>query len=989
MKKVAIKTFIVGMFLFFQTYAFGSETNEDYPNVVQHEMISKEHLVDGKPVLHQEHEEDSHGSDMSPLFFIIMALVIGAATRHFLRKSPLPYTVTLLIFGFLIGWAAKHGFFDAWQIGTRTLDLGLFKRSVEWAGNIDPHLILYIFLPTLIFEAAFAMDVHTFRKIFGNATILAIPGIIVALILTAAMVMGIKSTGLSFDGWGWPIALLFGTVICATDPVAVVALLKELGASKKLGTLIEGESLLNDGTAIVIYLVLIDVVIGTVGAGASTLQPVMQFFLVAVGGTLVGGVLGWITIAWVRRVFNDALVEISVVIVAAYLTFYIAEGMHVSGVLGLVALGLIMAGIGRTRISPEVEHFLHEFWELAAFIANTLIFIIVGVVIAGVFSGNVTLYDFLVLGIIYLGIHVVRATVIALFFPVMKRSGYGLTKKDSAILWWGALRGAVGLALALMVAAETRIPQEIRDTFLFHTAGIVMLTLLINATTIKYLVRALGLTRIAPAKALIMMDANNYLRESCVNAIAKIKLDKFMNKAHWKAVEEYIPKPLNNADLPILEISSNIAEIRRRILEKEKSSYWSQFKEGLIGPGAVMRLNDGINAILDSEGELSLSDRQDLEKELETPNVLNKLQRFPLIGTLARKMFFDKLSLSYDVARGFITAQEEALQLVQNMIVSRDPNASVEGEEMKTLKMMEQEINENRIHGLTFIRTIRNTYPEIYKAIATRQAIRSVLNYEKKTIDRLQKKGRLDTGETAKLINDIEERMKKLIDSPPSLAMPKQQDILTDIQWLKDLDDKTFEKVSKAFSTKLFPIDVKLIKQDASCSGIYIIYRGKIKVLLNNEVIEVMGPGSSFGETSILTGSPSAVSIVAESPVTSLFLPIKKAQQLLSSNKTIEENLWNFAGNRLAENLLRKKDPFNKWIQKEFKQWLLHGELKDLEKGSVVKLGDELAIMIAGQVERLNDKREVINSPVRIVDGDIIKSNEAKIFICRKEVQKG
>ena len=203
----------------------------------------------------EEHGEGSHGSDMTPLFFVILALNIGAATRHFLRKSPLPYTVTLLLIGLGFGAATRMGWLETWSIGSLHMNVDFLGKAVEWAGHIDPHVILYVFLPTLIFEAAFAMDVHTFRKSVGNASILAIPGIIIALLLTGALAIGLGLAGIGLTGWGWPMALMFGAVVSATDPVAVVSLLKELGASKKLGTLIEGESLLNDGTAIVIFMV--------------------------------------------------------------------------------------------------------------------------------------------------------------------------------------------------------------------------------------------------------------------------------------------------------------------------------------------------------------------------------------------------------------------------------------------------------------------------------------------------------------------------------------------------------------------------------------------------------------------------------------------------------------------------------------------------------------------------------------------------------------
>jgi NhaP-type Na+/H+ or K+/H+ antiporter len=581
--------------------------HEQQTDVTQHDThAGEEHTA-------EEHEEGGHGSNMSPLLFVIIALLIGAATRHFLRKSPLPYTVTLLLIGIILGILYRIGALDTWNLGVTALDVSFLQQSIHWAGNIDPHLILYVFLPTLIFEAAFAMDVHTFRKSFTNAFIMAVPGIILALFLTAGIVMGISKTGIGFENWNWSLALLFGVVISATDPVAVVSLLKELGASKKLGTLIEGESLLNDGTAIVIFMVILTALTGS-GESAS---PVVEFIRVAIGGTLVGFIIGGIAIGWVKKVFNDALVEITVIIGAAYLTFFICENfLHVSGVLGLVALGLLMGGIGRTRISPEVEHFLHEFWEMAAFLANTLIFLIVGVIIASriVFTAE----DFLILGIIYIGIHIVRAITISTFFPIMKKAGYGIDKKNAYVLWWGALRGAIGLALALIVAGETLIPEEIRQQFLFFTAGIVTLTLLVNATTIGYLVKSLGLTKLAPAKALMLYNAKKYLREATENSMTKLKKDRFLKNADLDAVKQYLPEMPEEQEIQDQELESKIAEARRRVLEKEKASYWTQFKEGILGGTAVRQLSDAINEIIDMGGSIPLSDRKPLENTQNT-----------------------------------------------------------------------------------------------------------------------------------------------------------------------------------------------------------------------------------------------------------------------------------------------------------------------------------------------------------------------------------
>jgi NhaP-type Na+/H+ or K+/H+ antiporter len=869
-------------------------------NAINTSVQHPEHPVqpehgDGMAEVHQaEHHDEGgghHGPDTSGLFFIIIAVFIGAATRHFLKAIPVPFTALLLIIGMALGVLTRFGAFNVW-LG---FDVSFIAESFKWAAHIDPHMLFFVFLPILIFEAAFAMDLHTFKKSATNSVILAVPGIIVALLLTGVMVYAIDMFDLGLEGWAnWSLAFMFGSVISATDPVAVVALLKDLGASKKLGTLIEGESLLNDGTAIVLFMVFF---LGLSGQ-ASDANGFVEFFRVALGGIGVGLFFGWIILRWLKGVFNDAMVEISAVVAAAYLTFYVAEHfMHVSGVLALVALGLMVGGFGRSSVSPQVEHFMHEFWELAGFIANCLIFLIVGFVIAE--RTEFTANDFLVLGIIYVGVHIIRAIVILIHYPFMKNTGYGLPVKDAIVVWYGALRGAIGLALALMVAGidSADLAQamditaveatRIKDQFLFIIAGTVTLTLLVNATTIKFLVVKLGLLDVAPVKALAMKASSDYMRSSAESHMLKLKEDRHLRKANWSAVAEYLPKELKaveNIDEAALSVAK-IAEHRLRILEKEKSSYWKQFKEGMLSPTAVRTLSDTVNDILDDKGAISLSHRKDLELLWQPPKWLSSLQSWPIIGKITENAFFEKLAVSYDSAVGFIAAQEDCLKLLESMYRAEDTS------ERPNLERIEQEINENIISGQTFVRNLRNTYPEIYRAIATRQAIRSVLNYELHTVDRLRGKGRLDGGEAAKLTHDIEARMKQLMEKPPSLNLPETSELLNSVSWAKDLDKETVKKLANFCQSKIYSNGQTIMKSGSTSQGMFIVVRGNVRIVKGKETIELVGKGSLLGQKAILSNASNIYSAEAESPVTALAISKANVQRLISESSAFKDIL--------------------------------------------------------------------------------------------------
>jgi len=246
---------------------------------------------------------------------------------------------------------------------------------------------LFVFLPALIFESAFNSDWHIFKKIFGQVLIMAGPMLLISTLLSALMmrhVLGYTEDHRNFD---FKAALLYGAIISATDPVAVVALLKELGASKKLSTLIEGESLLNDGTAMVVFFVVLDFV---KGESATPIDVFKKFVTLAGGGAAFGVIFGVLASFILTKIFNNFVLEVNTTIVVCYVMFYFAEftNLGFSGILSLVAFGLYMTYSGKTKISIESQHALHHVWGYIGFAAETLIFILSGVIIGDRFLGG-------------------------------------------------------------------------------------------------------------------------------------------------------------------------------------------------------------------------------------------------------------------------------------------------------------------------------------------------------------------------------------------------------------------------------------------------------------------------------------------------------------------------------------------------------------------------------------------------------------------------
>ena len=263
--------------------------------------------------------------------------------------------------------------------------------------------------------------------------------------------------------FSWNACLLYGSIISATDPVAVVALLKELGASRRLATLIEGESLLNDGTAMVVFAVLLDIV---KGADLTFGEILVKFIRLSGGGPILGILAGVFLTTMLSRIHNQHVLEVNSTIFVSYLTFFIAEStaVHVSGILAIVCLGLYMTNSGKTHISAESEHAVHHVWGYIGFVAETVIFILTGIIMgqrATEVGTKIAGIDYALCFATYVILHFIRFICLFMFWPLLRAVGYGMDFKQVILCSYAGLRGAVGMSLALIVAADPEIPEYV------------------------------------------------------------------------------------------------------------------------------------------------------------------------------------------------------------------------------------------------------------------------------------------------------------------------------------------------------------------------------------------------------------------------------------------------------------------------------------------------------------------------------------------------
>jgi NhaP-type Na+/H+ or K+/H+ antiporter len=446
-----------------------------------------------------------------------------------------PHTVLLFIAGFLLA-----SFSSAYVPDSQ------FGQSILAVQEWDPHILFLVFLPPLLYEDAADGKWHVMVRVFPSAVWLAGPGVLFTAVSTAAFLFYCCPSA----AYSWEYALLEGSILAATDPVAVISALKSLKAPEKLGDIIKGESLLNDGTAVVLFHVFRRA--ATVPGGLSTVT--WQFFTgmlfqMAVLGAGLGLAFG-VLLSGVLRITHKANVEMMVLIGVVYAAYFVAEHPMVqySGVLSVVFLGFFVAGEGRYAMI-ENEHHFHAVFGFIAHFCNELIFLIAGVVgekyvpaVGRVTNDILSGSDFVEALTIYVAIHVIRATCLLLSFPILKRLGYGLSWKEATVMWYGGLRGAVGLAMALMLQGPHGVPDESAQVKIgFHVSIIVLLTLIINGTTMMQVYKRLKVYPVVKHHSHLLLRALDRMERATCAQVRAMREHWLFSNCYFDIISLFIP----------------------------------------------------------------------------------------------------------------------------------------------------------------------------------------------------------------------------------------------------------------------------------------------------------------------------------------------------------------------------------------------------------------------------------------------------------------
>lgn len=485
------------------------------------------------------------------LLLIAGLLALAVALGTFARRLGVPLTVVLAVVGFLAGGMGR------W--------LGVGSPLEEEAFE---QVVIYLFLPLLVFEAALGLSTRAFFRNLGFILVLAVPALVLSAVLVGFALHGVLGVPLAA-------ALLFGILISATDPVAVVVVFRDLGVPQRLLTLVEGESLLNDGVAIVLFNIFLAVALG---APVSVLGGVGSFLSVFFGGLAIGTVIGIGAALFVPHLAR---------LPAAALTVAVAYGGYVltdyifgfSGVMATVAAGLVLGGLAPSRAAAPVRELWKELWESLGYVANGILFLLIGLAIDPALVGRFGAVIALAIVVVLAARTIAVVPLIALHerYSSIPRIG----RRDQAVLVWGGLRGGVALALALA------LPEELlqRELFVAMAGGVVLTTLLLNATTIGPLVRRLRLDQPTRTDRFLACGARLSGIANARSRLAELRLEDPLITAALEEAER-----LAIAELASIELTAEeeFKVVTGRGLFVERDTYQRLTDAGIL-PSSVAR----------------------------------------------------------------------------------------------------------------------------------------------------------------------------------------------------------------------------------------------------------------------------------------------------------------------------------------------------------------------------------------------------------------
>ena len=814
------------------------------------------------------------------LIALAALLLASCVLAPLAQRLRLPHSVLLAATGLAIGLAG---------IGTGTLPplLGGGEASGLQAFGLSAQDFLLLFLPPLLFTAGLHVDVRLLMDEVWAVLLLAV----VAVVVTTGVV-GAALTGLS--DFSWAAALLLGAIIATTDPAAVVAVFRDLGATKRLRVIVEGESLLNDAAAIALFAAL--TVLAQAGredsAVAVAIQALPDFAIGAVTGVLLARA-AWTMLTVLGR---NPVLEQTFSLVIPYATYIIAsDALHASGVVAVAFAGLAIAAEGPSRFAPANWQALLRFWDWVEFAVVSVVFLVASILSARLLLG-LSFLDWFDCVLVFAAAIAARALVLYGLLPMLTLAGLAekIDQRFRAIILWGGLRGAITLILALAVMENASLPMAFRESVAGVAVGYVFLTLFISAPSLRPLLSFLHLDRLSPAE--------EAMRER-VLAVSEIRRTRHLHIAARQlgfseetlaAAEASLESGDEGETAPALPAADRLQIALVALATRERALYLQHFAEQMVSLRVIARLVTSADRLRDAA---SSSGREAYEaaanRALElAPRLRRTLWLYRWFGV--QKPLERALEDRYE----FLLMRRRVLHELQGFAkgnTSRFFGNDV-GEEAAAILGLRAARVDDALRALTV------RFGDYAEALAKHQLTRTALRPELS-----EYKDRLEESLITQEIFDAQERriarQQQRADERPSLELSDQMvAMIRSVPLLDSLSEEDIVWIAGRLVPRLAAPGEAIIKAGERGKAVYFVAAGQVDVILPNRKVR-LEPGAFFGEMALLQNRPRGADVVSAGYTHLLVLRASAFRRLLRKHKGMRLAMEETAAARDAENL--------------------------------------------------------------------------------------
>ena len=789
-------------------------------------------------------------------------------------------------------------------LGVVGVALGGFPAVLShlgWSARSDPFAdifvelpvssatFIYVFLPLLVFEAGIVTDV---RRTLQDAAPILLLAIVATLITTA--VIGLALWPLA--GISLVVCLLLGAVVATTDPAAVIAIFRDVGAPARLTRLVEGEALLNDAAAIALFAVLLGMLVNArepnIGSG------LREFFVSFIGGGVLGLLAGRALLAVIPWVRDDRLAEATLTLALAYGVFIAAERLfHVSGVVAVLGSGLTVSALGRSRIAPYNWSFLTDLWDQIAFWARSLVFILASILVPRLL-GDVGLHDLTLVAVLVSAAFAARILVLFVLVPPLEflKLTEPISSAYKLAITWGGLRGALTLVLALAATENAALSPEVKRFVAVLATGLVLFTLFVNGTTLRLVIGLLGLDRLSPRNQVLRdqvlalsyaevcdsvrdMARDHTIAESAVAEVVQ-PYQAWIEAANARDADERV------AERDRLAIALVALANQERVLVLETRT------DRIASPGTVqVLLRNGEALVEGARAEGRVGYRRAAETALSFSvafRVAYFLYRhFGIVRFLADRL-----------------ADRVELLLIMRLLVDR-----LRGFNSRRLVSMfgariaelTSEIIERRRDGVAdAFDALRRQYPDYVEALEIRFLRQSALRREMERYHTLFEEGLIPQ----ELYDDLQRGT-----GGASAAEPRPRfDIGLDthrlierLDLLSGLDERQLDRVARLLWPRFTVPNERIIRKGDRGDAVFFIVSGAVEVALPTGPVR-LGSGEFFGEMALLSGRPREADITALIYCRLLVLRKADFEHFMTANPEAKEAINRVAASRHSMN---------------------------------------------------------------------------------------